>query len=63
MFEYYYSAMKVEEPTRKPNDSGDAEWRAAAYKQFLRDDAPGDAVYDEATQPPNRQPSKLAKYN
>lgn len=26
--------------------SGDAEWRLGAYQQFLRDDAPEDAVYD-----------------
>lgn len=24
----------------------DAEWQAAAYEQFLRDDAPEDAVYE-----------------
>jgi hypothetical protein len=27
-------------------DAEDAEWRAAAYEQFLRDDSPEDAVYD-----------------
>jgi len=27
-------------------DTDDAEWRAAAYEQFLRDDAPEDAIYD-----------------
>jgi len=27
-------------------DADDAEWRAAAYEQFLRDDAPEDAIYD-----------------
>jgi hypothetical protein len=27
-------------------DSDDAEWRAAAYEQFLRDDPPDDAIYD-----------------
>ena len=26
--------------------SGDAEWRAGAYEQFLRDDSPEDAIYD-----------------
>ena len=26
--------------------TGDAGWRAAAYQQFLRDDAPEDAIYD-----------------
>ena len=26
--------------------SGDAEWRLAAYQQFLRDDTPEDAIYD-----------------
>ena len=26
--------------------SDDAEWQAAAYEQFLRDDSPADAVYD-----------------
>ena len=25
---------------------GDAAWQAAAYQQFLRDDAPEDAIYD-----------------
>jgi hypothetical protein len=25
---------------------GDAEWQAAAYQQFLRDDAPEDAIYE-----------------
>ena len=25
---------------------GDAEWRSAAYEQFLRNDSPEDAVYD-----------------
>jgi hypothetical protein len=27
-------------------DSDDAEWRAAAYEQFLRGDSPEDAIYD-----------------
>ena len=27
-------------------DPDDAEWRAAAYEQFARDDAPADAIYD-----------------
>ena len=27
-------------------DSDDAEWRLAAYKQFMRDDSSDDAVYD-----------------
>ena len=27
-------------------DTEDAEWRAAAYEQFLRDDPPEDAVYE-----------------
>jgi len=27
-------------------DGGDAEWRSAAYEQFLRDDPPEDAIYD-----------------
>jgi hypothetical protein len=27
-------------------DSVDAEWRHASYQQFMRDDAPEDAVYD-----------------
>ncbi len=26
--------------------SDDAEWRAGAYAQFLRDDSPEDAIYD-----------------
>lgn len=28
-------------------DAEDAKWRLAAYAQFMRDDAPEDAVYDE----------------
>ena len=27
-------------------DAEDAEWRAAAYEQFMRDDDPQDAAYD-----------------
>jgi hypothetical protein len=27
-------------------DEDDTQWRAGAYEQFLRDDAPEDAVYD-----------------
>jgi len=27
-------------------DADDAEWRAATYEQFVREDAPEDAVYD-----------------
>lgn len=27
-------------------DSEDAEWRAASYQQFLREDPPEDSVYD-----------------
>ena len=27
-------------------DSDDAQWRGAAYEQFMRDDAPEDAIYD-----------------
>jgi hypothetical protein len=30
--------------TDEPTD--DAEWRAASYEQFLRDDPPEDAIYD-----------------
>jgi hypothetical protein len=30
--------------TEEPMD--DAEWRAASYEQFLRDDPPEDAIYD-----------------
>ncbi len=30
--------------TEMPTD--DAEWRAASYEQFLRDDPPEDAIYD-----------------
>ena len=26
--------------------TGDADWRLGAYQQFLRDDAPEDAIYD-----------------
>ena len=28
------------------DDGDDAEWRSAAYEQFMRDDAPEDAIYD-----------------
>jgi len=28
------------------DDADDAEWRSAAYEQFLRDDSPEDAIYD-----------------
>lgn len=28
------------------NDSEDADWRTAAYEQFLRDDVPQDADYE-----------------
>ena len=28
------------------DDSGDAEWKLTAYRQFLRDDSPEDAIYD-----------------
>ena len=28
-------------------DSGDEEWRAAAYEQFMREDSPEDSVYDK----------------
>jgi hypothetical protein len=31
-------------PSSEENE--DAQWRAGAYEQFLRDDAPEDAVYD-----------------
>jgi len=27
-------------------EGDDAEWRSAAYEQFLRDDPPEDAIYD-----------------
>lgn len=29
------------------DDSDDAEWRSAAYEQFLREDPPEDSVYDK----------------
>jgi len=29
------------------DDPDDASWRSAAYEQFMRDDSPEDAVYDE----------------
>jgi hypothetical protein len=29
-----------------PDDSEDADWRKAAYEQFMRDDSAEDAVYD-----------------
>jgi hypothetical protein len=29
------------------DDGEDAQWRAGAYEQFLRDDSPEDAVYDD----------------
>ncbi len=28
------------------DDSEDAQWRRAAYEQFMRDDSPEDSVYD-----------------
>jgi len=28
------------------DDSGDSEWRSAAYEQFLREDPPEDSVYE-----------------
>lgn len=28
------------------DDSGDIEWRKAAYEQFMREDPPEDALYD-----------------
>jgi hypothetical protein len=28
------------------DDLQDAQWRAGAYEQFMRDDAPDDNVYD-----------------
>jgi hypothetical protein len=34
-------------PMPSTNDERDAEWRAGAYEQFLRDDSPEDAVYDD----------------
>jgi hypothetical protein len=30
-----------------PDDPGDAEWRSGAYEQFVREEAPEDAVYDK----------------
>ena len=30
------------------DDFEDAQWRHAAYEQFLRDDSPEDAIYDSA---------------
>ena len=29
-----------------PDDPEDAQWRSGAYEQFVREDAPEDAVYD-----------------
>ena len=29
-------------------ETGDPEWRLGAYQQFLRDDAPEDAIYDSS---------------
>jgi hypothetical protein len=28
------------------DNAGDAEWRLAAYEQFMREDSPEDAIYD-----------------
>jgi hypothetical protein len=28
------------------DDADDEEWRRAAYEQFMKDDAPDDAIYD-----------------
>jgi hypothetical protein len=30
-----------------PDDKEDGEWRQASYEQFMKDDAPEDAVYDD----------------
>ena len=30
----------------REEDADEAEWRAGAYEQFLRDDPPEDAIYD-----------------
>jgi hypothetical protein len=30
-----------------PDDPGDAEWRSGGYEQFVREEAPEDAVYDK----------------
>ena len=34
--------------SESPADAADAEWRLAAYEQFMREDAPEDAVYDNS---------------
>lgn len=36
-------ARKVDETSDEP--TGDAEWRLGAYQQFLRDDAPENAIF------------------
>jgi hypothetical protein len=33
-------------PMTTSDDEGEAQWRAGAYEQFLRDDSPEDSVYD-----------------
>ncbi len=39
-------AGKVRVIVLTDGDSDDAEWRLAAYEQFMRDDSSEDAVYD-----------------
>jgi hypothetical protein len=34
------------------DSGGDASWQAAAYQQFLRDDAPEDAIYESLASSP-----------
>jgi len=34
------------------NELEDSEWQSAAYQQFLRDDSPEDAIYNDLMNPP-----------
>jgi hypothetical protein len=38
--------MQDEAEPPKSEDPDDAEWREGAFLQFIRDDSPGDAIYD-----------------
>jgi hypothetical protein len=39
--------MNPLEFTAELEQASDAEWRAGAYEQFMRDHSPDDAVYDD----------------
>ncbi len=44
------------------DEAADAEWRAGAYEQFLRDDSPDDVVYDNySSKSPTDAPSHVSR--